>query len=197
MNIDTLPPSALPPSNLKSLRFTTSRLLLREFVEEDWRAVQTYQSDPLYTRYHAWEQPTEAEARAFVGRFVAQQHEEPRTKFQFAIVLPREGLLIGTCGLRINDTTVREGNIGYELDSRFWGKGYATEVAHEMLRLGFEEHNLHRIWAGCVSENVGSARVLEKIGMRREAHFREKEFFKGRWWDELLYAILDHEWKAP
>ncbi len=178
------------------MQLTTSRLLLREFVAEDWKAVQAYQSDPLYTRYHAWEQPTETEAREFVGRFVSQQHEQPRAKFQLAIILPTSGKLIGNCGLRVNDISLREGNIGYELDSRYWGRGYATEAAREMLRVGFEEHNLHRIWAGCVAENVVSARVLEKIGMQREGYFREKEFFKGRWWDGLLYAILDHEWQA-
>lgn len=131
-----------------------------------------------------------------MGRFVSQQREQPRTKFQFAIVLPAGGHIIGTCGLRINDPALREGNIGYELDSRYWGQGYATEAACEMLRVGFEEHNLHRIWAGCVAENVGSARVLEKIGMQREGHFREKEFFKARWWDSLLYGIIDHEWQS-
>ena len=178
------------------MQLITPHLLLREFVEDDWKAVQAYQSDPLYTRYHAWEQPTEQEAREFVGRFVSQQHEQPRTKFQFGIILPMDGRLIGNCGLRVNDPVLREGNIGYELDSRYWGQGYATEAAREMLRVGFEEHNLHRIWAGCVAENVGSVCVLEKTGMRREGHFLEKEFFKDRWWDGLLYAILDHEWQA-
>ena len=178
------------------MQLTTARLTLREFVAEDWKAVQAYQSDPLYTRYYAGEQPTEAEAREFVGRFVSQQQEHPRAKFQLAIVLPAEERLIGNCGLRVNEASLREGNIGYELDSRFWGQGYATEAAREMLRLGFEEHHLHRIWAGCVADNIGSARVLEKIGMRREGHFREKEFFKGRWWDSLVYAVLDREWQA-
>ena len=116
--------------------------------------------------------------------------------FNSLLSFQQSGRLIGNCGLRVNDASLREGNIGYELDSHYWGKGYATEAAHEMLRVGFEEHNLHRIWAGCVADNIGSARVLEKIGMKREGHFREKEFFKGKWWDGLLYAILDHEWQA-
>ena len=127
---------------------------------------------------------------------MAQQQEQPRTKFEFAIVLPGDERLIGCCGLRVTDAAAREGNIGYELGSRYWGQGYATEAAHEMLRLGFEEHGLHRISAGCVADNAGSAHVLEKIGMQREGCLREKAFFKGRWWDSLLYAILDHEWQA-
>ena len=177
------------------MQITTPRLLLREFVTSDWKAVQAYQSDPPYLRYNTSHQCTELDARAFVGRFVAQQ-EQPRTKFQLAIVLPEDRRLIGNCGLRMNDLSSREGNIGYELDPRYWGQGYATEAAREMLRFGFEENRLHRIWAECVPENIGSARVLEKIGMQREGCLREKAFYKGKWWDSLRYAVLEHEWRA-
>ena len=53
----------------------------------------------------------------------------------------------------------------------------------------------HRIWAECVADNTGSARVLEKLGMRREAHFREHQYYRDRWWDTLIYSILAHEWR--
>ncbi len=187
------------------MQLMTARLLLREFVESDWEAVRAYRSDPLYLRYYPWEQSTEREARAFVGQLLAQQQEDPRTKFQFAIIDLADGCLIGNCGLRIKDHPVTdhsreagawEADIGYELVSRYWGRGYATEAAHEMLRFGFDEHRLHRISAGCVADNVGSARVLEKIGMRLEGRLREQAFFKGRSWDSLLYEILDREWRA-
>src|SRR5262245_25103147 len=178
------------------MRLTTDRLLLREFVEADWEAVLGYQSDPLYLRYNPWTERTEADVRAFVGRFLANQQERPRTKFQLAVVVKAEGRLIGGCGVRVNDPDLREGNIGYELDSRYWGQGYATEAAREIVRFGFEELGLHRIWSWCVAENVGSARVLEKVGMRPEGYLREKEYYRGRWWDQLLFAILDHEWRS-
>lgn len=178
------------------MQLATERLLLREFVEDDWRAVLAYQSDPLYLRNTPWTERTEADAREFVGWFLAQQQEQPRTKFQLAIVLPAEGRLIGNCGVRVNDPALREGNVGFELDPRYWGRGYATEAAGEMLRYGFAELGLHRIWSWCVAENVASARVLEKVGMRPEGCLREKEFYRDRWWDHRLFAILDHEWRA-
>ena len=53
---------------------------------------------------------------------------------------------------------------------------------------------MHRIWSWCITENIASARVLEKIGMRREGHLREKELIKGKWYDQFIYAILHHEW---
>jgi ribosomal-protein-alanine N-acetyltransferase len=66
-----------------------------------------------------------------------------------------------------------------------------------MLHFGFTELDLHRIWAWCIADNIGSIRVLEKLGMRLEGRLREKERFKGRWWDKLIFAILDFEWQAP
>lgn len=176
------------------MMLTTERLLLREFTMDDWRPVFTYQNDPLYLRYNPWDRRTEEEVRQFVQRFVAWSQETPRRKFQFAIVLRSENRLIGNGGIRMKNVQSWEADIGYEVDSRYWHHGYATEAATVLLRFGFEEVRLHRIWAYCVAENVASAHVLEKIGMRREGCFRETEWMKGRWWDTFHYAILDHEW---
>jgi ribosomal-protein-alanine N-acetyltransferase len=90
----------------------------------------------------------------------------------------------------------REGDIGYELSPVHWGHGYATEAARAIVRFGFTELHLHRVWSWCIADNVGSARVLEKIGMRREGRLRDKEYFKGSWWDTLFYAILEEEWRG-
>jgi len=99
--------------------------------------------------------------------------------------------------VRVNDPERGEGNIGYELAPAYWGHGYATEAARGVLAFGFDRLGLHRIWAECVTENVASAHVLEKLGMRREGYFRDHAYFKGRWWDSLLNAVLDHEWHGP
>ena len=175
---------------------TTERLRLREFEEGDWPAVLAYQSDPRYLRYYAWEGRTEGEVRDFVRRFIALRDEQPRLKYQLAITLRLDGQLIGNCGIRMGRPDAREADLGYELDPRYWGQGYATEAARALLAFGFEELGLHRIWANCVADNVGSARVLEKVGMRQEGRLRDKEWYKGRWWDTLLYAILEDEWRA-
>ncbi|KST66459.1 GNAT family N-acetyltransferase [Mastigocoleus testarum] len=172
----------------------TERLLLREFVKSDIQEVLTYQSDPLYLRYYPWVQRTEKDVRDFIETFIIQQSHQPRTKFQLAIILKTENRLIGNCGIRINDIQQKEANIGYELNSQYWRNGYATEAAKTILQFGFQELQMHRIWSWCVAENTASARVLEKIGMCREGHLREKEFIKGRWYDQFIYAILYHEW---
>ena len=172
----------------------TDRLLMREFVAEDWKAVLAYQSDPLYLRYYHWSDRTPGSVRAFVNMFLEFQRERPRTKYQLAVVLKESGQLIGNCGIRVNNAELREANIGYELDSRYWGKGYATEAGREIVRFGFEELGMHRIYATTLAANVGSAKVLAKLGMRLEARELEKEFIKGRWYDSLTFAILDREW---
>lgn len=173
----------------------TKRLILRDFEASDWPAVLAYQSDPLYLRYYHWTGRTEAEVQEFVQMFLDQQQARPRLKFQLAAVLKAENKLIGNCGIRVNDPDLREANIGYELNSQYWNQGYATEAATTILRFGFEELGMHRVWSWCVADNIGSARVLEKLGMRLEGREREKDFIKGRWRDQLIYAILDHEWR--
>src|SRR4051794_33094449 len=179
------------------MQLLTPRLVLRDFEEGDCRRVLAYQSDPRYLRYYTWSTRDEAAVREFVGRFIEQQREEPRRLFQLAITLPEENaLLIGNCGVRVNDTELREGHIGYELDPAYWGHGYGSEAARAMLGFGFDALGLHRIWAECLAENLPSVHILEKLGMRREAHFRERDYFKGRWWDTLLFATLEHEWRT-
>lgn len=173
----------------------TERLILREFVHEDWPAVLAYQRKPLYLRTYAWRERTAESVREFVGVFVKQQREDPRLKFQLAVTLRTDGRLIGNCGLRLRSAGSPVGDIGFELDSGYWGQGYATEAARSMVDLGFSQQGLHRVEAWCVADNVASARVLERLGMRREGCLREVEFYKGRWWDRLLFGLLESEWR--
>jgi RimJ/RimL family protein N-acetyltransferase len=178
------------------MRIETERLVLREFREDDWRDMAAYWSVPLHQRYYAEPEDCVRFVRDLVEMFVASQAEQPRRKWQLAITLRGTDRMIGNCGIRINAPELREANIGYELNSIYWGFGYATEAARAILTFGFEELGLHRVWAETVGDNAGSAHVLEKLGLRREAHFREHQWYKDRWWDTLIYAILEYEWRA-
>jgi RimJ/RimL family protein N-acetyltransferase len=178
------------------MRIDTERLILRDFREGDWRSVHAYWTDPRYQRYNPEVEDVERAVRELVGWFVQQQDEQPRRKFQLALIDRTDGRLIGNCGIRVNDHELREANIGYELNPDAWGRGYATEAARAILAFGFDRLKLHRVWAECVADNAGSIRVLEKLGMRREARFREHKWYRDRWWDTLIYAILDEEWHS-
>jgi len=178
------------------MRITTPRLVLREFVAEDWPDVLANQSDQRYLRLYPWSERTEAEVREFVQMFVDQQAERPRRKFQLAITLPNSQHVIGSCGLRRKPENEWEADIGYELAPEYWGRGYATEAALAMVNLGFRDFGLHRISSWLIADNTASARVLEKVGLRPEGRLRENEYFKERWWDTLLYGLLRSEWES-
>ncbi len=173
----------------------TERLVLRDFEEADWASVHSYASDPEVVRYMDWGPNTEKESRSFVSRAIAFQEVRPRRNYDLAIVLKKKERLIGGCGIHVSSPNNREGWIGYCLNRDFWGKGYATETAKALLKFGFDQLNLHRIFATCDQANVISARVLKKMGMKREGCLREHKWAKGEWRDSLLYAILDYEWR--
>ncbi len=168
----------------------TPRLLLRDFRADDWPAVYAYQRDPRYLRLYEWADRTPEEVQAFVQMFIAQQAEQPRSRFQLVITLPVSGEVIGNCGIRLSAAGSHEAEIGYELAPDQWGRGYATEAVAAIIRFGFEELGVHRISAWLVADNVASARVLEKNGLRPEGRLRDKERYKGRYWDVLMYARL-------
>lgn len=177
------------------MKLETERLILRDFVKEDWRRVLEYQSDPLYLRYYEWTERTPEAAQEFVGWFLEHQKQNPRIKFQLAVTLKSNSQLIGNCGIRMDHTNAFQADIGYELDPKYWNHGYATEAAHAIVDFGFHNFGLHRVWSWCVADNLGSAHVLEKLGMRREGHLRQNEYYRDRWWDTFMYAILVDEWQ--
>ena len=178
------------------MRITTERLLLREFVTDDWPAVLAYQRDPQFLLFYPWTGRTEAEVRDFVRMFLDQQAERPRRKFQLAITCPDGGQVIGNCGIRRKPKNDWVAEIGYELAPEYWGRGYATEAARAIVDFGFRDLELHRVSSWCIADNARSARVLEKVGLSQEGCLQENECFKGRWWHTLLYGMLESEWRA-
>ena len=178
----------------------TERLVLREFRESDWRAVHEILVDPLVTQYTPAGSSSEEESEEATRLLVNDRSSDP-PRHSFAITLRpldpnAESAVIGVCFLALPPDKLRQGDLGFLLARRYWGRGYATEAARAVLRYGFQELGLHRIYATCRPANVASSHVLEKLGMRREGHLVEHRWFKGRWRDSLLYAILDREWQA-
>jgi RimJ/RimL family protein N-acetyltransferase len=113
-----------------------------------------------------------------------------------AMILRDAGTLVGDVNLHWSSGEHRQGEIGFVLHPDHHGKGFAGEAAAAMLRLGFEGLGLHRIVGRCDARNRASAKVMERLGMRREAYFRQNEIVKGEWTDELVYAMLADEWPA-
>jgi RimJ/RimL family protein N-acetyltransferase len=114
-------------------------------------------------------------------------------KLWLAITLRTDGSQIGGVGLRL-DEQHQHAELGYWLGVPYWGKGYATEAAQEMMRYGFEELHLHRIFASHFKHNPTSGRILMKLGMRHEGCQREHLRKWNQFVDSELYGILRQEW---
>lgn len=174
----------------------TERLVLRKFGYGDFDAVHSYAGCVENITYMLWGPNSEEQTRQFINTAIESAEKEPCKNYQYAAILKTTGNLIGACDLAINGI---EAEIGWILHRNYWKQGFGTEMGKAMLGFGFEEHQLHRIVAHCDAENVGSYRVMEKIGLRREGMFIEgRPSHKGSgktYGDELSYAILRDEWE--
>lgn len=179
-----------------ALTLETKRLLLRSFQDSDLEAFMSYRSDPAIARYQGWDSPYSREAAtAFVQEMKQKQPAAPGEWYQIAIELKVSGEMIGDCAFHILAQDARQAEIAFTLSRPYQSKGYATEAVTRLLDYLFGELGLHRVRAICDVENLASVRLLERIGMRREAHFIENIWFKGAWGSEYWYGLLKQEWE--
>jgi RimJ/RimL family protein N-acetyltransferase len=179
------------------LPIETERLVLRPYEEADFEALHAIQSRADVNRY-LYSEPRDAEeVRAVLRRKLGETalRDEGDT-LSVACVRRDTGALIGSCMLHWVSREHRTGEIGFVFHPDHHGHGYATEAARPLVDFGFAVVGLHRIVGRLEARNAASARVLEKLGMRREALLIENEWVKGEWQSELDYAILDREWQA-
>ncbi|HEX3822385.1 MAG TPA: GNAT family protein [Candidatus Sulfotelmatobacter sp.] len=131
----------------------------------------------------------EKDARGFLS--LCQQPD----KLWLSVTMRDSGRQIGGIGFRL-DEQHQNAELGYWLGVPFWGQGYATEAGQEMLRYGFENLRLHRIFASHFKHNAASGRILVKLGMRHEGCQREHIFKWGQFIDSELYGLLRREWEV-
>jgi len=176
----------------------TARLRLRPVAVEDAPALAAYQSLADVCRYIPYE-PRGADVlreRIADPALNRSSLDAEGQNIWLAVVRQADDVLVGDVVFMYHSEKHRCGEIGYVLDPRYAGNGYATEAAAALLRLGFGELGLHRIVGRIDARNEASAAVLHRLGMRQEAVLVENEFFKGEWTDEIDFAILDREWRA-
>lgn len=168
----------------------TERLLLRPIAVDDWPQIHRYMSDPEVTRWLPEGLLDEAAAQAFAARHAGEESEA------LAVLSKDGGEFVGHMmfhpwfGARTHE-------VGWVFARPHQRRGYATEAARALLAYAFETLGCHRVIATCQPQNEASWRVMEKLGMRREAHFRAGlPRPSGEWWDEFFYAILADEYFA-
>jgi RimJ/RimL family protein N-acetyltransferase len=176
----------------------TERLVLRPATPDDIEATWEHRRLPEVSRWISWQAPTIEE---YAAGFL---HPE---RLATTLVVEREGDVIGDLMLRVEDAWAQaevrdqaagvQAELGWCLHPSAQGNGFATEAVRELLRICFEELRLRRVVANCFADNVGSWRLMERLGMRREVHtVRESLHRSGAWLDGLGYAILAEEWRS-
>ena len=177
-----------------SLPIETDCLLLRKFTVNDIDDIIALVSHPSVAGVGNKIKASTPDVKKHIERQNALQLFELDKCFDLGIELKRENKIIGFVGLiRKNH---KQGEIGWALHIGYRGKGYAAEAARALITYGFEKLRLHRIFADTSNANVSSVKVMERLGMRREGHYRESELLDGQWRDVLVYAILADEWRA-
>ncbi|MBO9625132.1 MAG: GNAT family N-acetyltransferase [Microbacterium sp.] len=176
----------------------TERLLLRPITAADAPAMLRYKSDADNVRYVPYGPLTLAEVEERIAtRWSGTSFEAQDDAVCLAVEERATGRLVGDVVLFWRSENDREGEVGYILDPVASGNGYAAEAVRALLAVGFDGLGLHRIAARIDERNSASARVVERLGFRREARLVESSWFKGEWTTLLVYALLEQEWRSP
>lgn len=169
---------------------TTERLMLRAVTMNDAEDMFTYGSNENVTKYVLWNTHESIEdSKDFID--MALETYEMRPFYHWGIVYKEK--FIGTIDFVMVQEHNRVGEIGYVLAEEYWNKGIVTEAAKKVMDFGFSELGLVRIQARCVSDNIGSARVMEKTGMKHEGTLRKALLLKGKHHNVEMYAITDED----
>jgi [ribosomal protein S5]-alanine N-acetyltransferase len=167
---------------------------MRAFRAGDVDDVWAYAGDPEVSRYTMFDRHESVEVtRAYVADVLEKaERGEP---VPWAIEEKASGRLIGSISLARFYPEHARAEMGFVLNRAWWGRGLMTEAVAAVLDCGFAQMNLNRIFAACVPEHAASARVLEKSGMKFEGILRQNAFFKGKYQDVKIYAVLREEWE--
>jgi len=176
---------------------TTERLLLRRMEESDFELIYRLYSDEELLRYSPFDVMDREAARRHLEGILREWEEPVITNREYVVVRREDGAALGRCHIEL-DRDTDTAMIGSHLLKEAWGKGYATELARKLIAYSFGVLGVHRVNARCNPDNMGSRTVLERCGLRLEAHFLQKcRYVKhgvSEWRDELEYALLRSEW---
>jgi len=173
---------------MKGVEIYTERLLLRTVRPGDAAAYYGCRSLPAVRRYQGCPKSL-AQAKRRLAACAALSPNTPRTWYQFAVIERASGAFAGDIAVHFTDG--RQAELGYTLAPGFQGRGYATEAAKAVLAWLFDTLGLHRVSCSADPRNKPSLKVMRRLGMRKEAHFK-KSFWTGKEWaDDIVYAVLN------
>ncbi|WP_294241641.1 GNAT family protein [uncultured Chryseobacterium sp.] len=171
----------------------TERLLLRDMTIEDAPAIFDYRSDAEANTFQSWI-PTSLKE---VENFILRNHKEFNQReswYQILITDKETKAVIGDIGIHFFGNENTQAELGITLNKDFQGKGFAAEALKGIISLLFTDFRKHRIMASVDPDNLNSIKLMERVGFRKEGHFVKSLFWKNRWVDDIIYAILCEEW---
>lgn len=171
----------------------TKRLLLRCLLPGDADSLFEYRSHPEVCLFQSWEPESLQEVRLFINK-MAKVELNKTGWHQIGIALQTDGSLIGDCGIHILETDSRLAEIGITIAPAQQSRGYATEALNAILNLLFRGLGKHRVFASVDPRNLPSMALMERVGLRKEAHFVQSLWFKDGWADDVVFALLASEW---
>ncbi|MEM6770527.1 MAG: GNAT family N-acetyltransferase [Bacteroidota bacterium] len=162
----------------------TERLALRPFLLRDAPEIYRLNGNPEVMRYLGKREvyDTTEQALEFLEGYLQKTRALPYARW--AILRKSDGAWLGWCGLKLHEDG--ETDLGFRLHQQYWGQGFATEAGRAWLERGFKEFKLPKIVAQTTSENVGSQRVITKLGFHRTPTLDHDEG-EFRWWH---YALM-------
>lgn len=172
----------------------TERMILRPLTDEDVQSIFDYCSDPEVSKFTTWlPHKTLDDSRALITH--AKKNYQRGTPEPYAITLKSDPKkVVGTVGWFWVSEPHKNIEIAYALARDLWGQGLMFEACKAVLNVAMKNHEINRISSRCIAENSGSARVMEKLGMKYEGTQRQVMFVKGKFVDLKLYSILKSEW---
>jgi len=190
--------SGSPPRSLRpAYPVRGERLLLRPLAVSDADALLAYRSRDDVCRYVPFEPMSRDDIlERIAGHWARTELTDEGQALTLGAQVRESGELVGDVMLFWHSREHAGGELGYVFNPALGGRGYATEAANMMLRLGFEGLGLHRIVARIDERNEASVRLARRLGMRQEARLVSNELFKGEWSNELDFAMLADEWCA-
>ena len=172
---------------MNTYNLSTERLLIKPIADADLHNVHTLHSLPEVNQFNTLGIPENIkDTKAILDKWMTGNTRS----FTFTICLQTYQECIGIIGINLGKPKYKNAEIWFKFDPAYWNKGYATEAVHAILEFGFNTLQLHRIEAGCATGNIGSIKVLEKVGMIREAHTRQLLPLQSGWSDNYGYAKL-------
>lgn len=177
---------------MAQLPIATKRLSLRCLDYNDIQDILDILAHPSIARILNMKMD-ESSVREYIDKQNSYQPFQEGKYYDLVVEYKEEGKVIGLIGIQCKPH--HQGAIGWAIGINYQGSGFALEGASALISYAFSKLGLHRIYAVTSNINTPSWKLMERLGMRKEAHFRETEWREGKWIDQFIYAILSTEWQ--